>query len=476
MIHNEAIESQDACVEEAGIAVAAQEKQAREVFPLLTDRVTLASAPLFVENLRRGAKVRSEWMCGVELELFGYDLKRDYARINPAQVQRVLAGFAPNSNDLVYEENVLIEVDAGQMNRLTVEPGGQVEFSGAPQRDLKDVEREISRYLARLHEISEGGCLAFLAVGFDPIRKLGEQCWFPKGRYEVMRPYLAKRGARAWDMMTRTCATQASMDYGSTGDLAKKFLLGNRLAPIVTAIFANSPFEDGRLSGYKSTRAAAWLETDSARTGVSPPALDDDFSPDTFVAYALEVPMIFAQREGRYLNAPTGMKFGDFLAQGCDSVEPVFGDWADHLTTLFTEARLKQHIELRSADCGTLSHVLALQALWKGLLYDANSLDEALRLAPKLSAEKMRELQEQVARYGLAARVEKIEVLSMAKEIVRLARNGLERIAPSEASYLDVIQEQVIEDEICPADILLRNWEGAWHGSMQRVLEYLRIA
>jgi len=476
MIHNEAVESQDACVEEAGVAVAAQEKQAREVFPLLTDRVTLASAPLFVENLRRGAKVRSEWMCGVELELFGYDLKRDYARINPAQVQRVLAGFAPNSNDLVYEENVLIEVDAGQMNRLTVEPGGQVEFSGAPQRDLKDVEREISRYLARLHEISEGGCLAFLAVGFDPIRKLGEQCWFPKGRYEVMRPYLAKRGARAWDMMTRTCATQASMDYGSTGDLAKKFLLGNRLAPIVTAIFANSPFEDGRLSGYKSTRAAAWLETDSARTGVSPPALDDDFSPDTFVAYALEVPMIFAQREGRYLNAPTGMKFGDFLAQGCDSVEPVFGDWADHLTTLFTEARLKQHIELRSADCGTLSHVLALQALWKGLLYDANSLDEALRLAPKLSAEKMRELQEQVARYGLAARVEKIEVLSMAKEIVRLARNGLERIAPSEASYLDVIQEQVIEDEICPADILLRNWEGAWHGSMQRVLEYLRIA
>src|SRR5947209_17815105 len=338
MIHNEAVESQDACVEEAGVAVAAQEKQAREVFPLLTDRVTLASAPLFVENLRRGAKVRSEWMCGVELELFGYDLKRDYARINPAQVQRVLAGFAPNSNDLVYEENVLIEVDAGQMNRLTVEPGGQVEFSGAPQRHLKDVEREISRYLARLHEISEGDCLAFLAVGFDPVRKLGEQCWFPKGRYEVMRPYLAKRGARAWDMMTRTCSTQASMDYGSTEDLAKKFLLGNRLAPIVTAIFANSPFEDESVSGYKSTRAAAWLETDSDRTGISSPALDDDFTTENFVAYALDVPMIFAQREGRYLDAPVGMKFGDFLADGCDTVEPVVGGWADHLTTLFTEA------------------------------------------------------------------------------------------------------------------------------------------
>lgn len=470
MIHDEAIK-QDSCAEQ-GVRL----EERREVFPLLTDRVTLASASLFVENLRRGAKARSEWMCGVELELFGYDLTRDYARINPAQVQRVLAGFAPNSNDLVYEENVLVEVDAGQMNRLTIEPGGQVEFSGAPQRDLKDVEREVSRYLARLHEIAEGDCLAFLAVGFDPVRTLEEQRWFPKGRYEVMRPFLAKRGARAWDMMTRTCSTQASLDYGSTEDLAKKFLLGNRLAPIVTAIFANSPFEDGGLSGYKSTRAAAWLDTDPARTGVSPPALDDSFSPEAFVAYALEVPMIFAQREGRYLDSPTGMKFGDFLAKGCDSVEPLFGDWADHLTTLFTEARLKQHIELRSADCGNLAHALALQAFWKGLFYDANSLDEALSLAPKLSAEKMRELQEQVARYALAARVEDVYVLNLAKEVVRLAKTGLERIAPSEASYLDLLQEQVIEAEICPADILLRNWEGAWHGSMERVLEYLRIA
>src|ERR687884_1823478 len=215
-MNDEAIK-QDSCAEPR---VAVEER--RDVFPLLTDRVTLESAPLFVENLRRGAKARSEWMCGVELELFGYDLRRDYARINPAQVQRVLAGFAPNSNDLVYEENVLIEVDAGQMNRLTVEPGGQVEFSGAPQRDLKDVEREIRRYLARLHEIAEGDCLAFLAVGFDPLRTLEEQQWFPKARYTVMRPYLGRRGALSWDMMTRTCAAQTNLDYGQAEDLAQK--------------------------------------------------------------------------------------------------------------------------------------------------------------------------------------------------------------------------------------------------------------
>lgn len=447
-----------------------------ELFPLLTDSVTLDSTPLFVENLRRGAKARSDWMCGVELELFGYDTRRDYARLNPAQVQRVLAGFALNSNDLVYEENVLVEVDAGQMNRLTVEPGGQVEFSGAPQHSLKDVERELCRYLTRLHEIAEAEGLIFLAVGFDPLRTLDEQNWFPKGRYEIMRPYLATRGARAWDMMTRTCATQASLDYGSTEDLSKKFLLGNRLAPIITAIFANSPFENGRPSGYKSTRAAAWLATDNDRTAISHPALTDDFTPESFVAYALDVPMIFAQRKGHYLDAPTGMKFGDFLARGCDGIQPTFGDWADHLTTLFTDARLKQHIELRSADCCNLQMTLALQALWKGLLYDADTLNEALRLAPRLNHADALRLREQVARDALNAKHAGVNVLAIAKEIVSLAALGLKRIAPDELSYLDILHQQVVEENISPADALLRNWHGFWHGSMSRLLKHLRIA
>jgi glutamate--cysteine ligase len=471
MSHDEAAKTQDICAEPE---VALQEAHA--VFPLLTDRVTKDSTPFFAENLRRGAKSKSDWMCGVELELFGYDVRENYARLNPSQVQRVLAGFAPNSNDLVYEGNVLTEVDAGQMNRLTVEPGGQVEFSGAPQRALKDVEREVRRYLARLREIAEGNCLVFLAVGFDPLRTLEEQRWFPKARYQVMRPYLATRGARAWDMMARTCAVQVSLDYGSGADLAKKFMLGNRLAPIVTAIFANSPFENGSISGYKSTRAAAWLETDLDRTGASPPALEEEFSTESFVAYALDVPMIFAQRDGRYLDEPTGMKFGAFLAQGCDSIQPVFGDWADHLTTLFTDARLKQHIELRSADCSTLRHTLALQAFWKGLMYDEEALDEALGLMPRLSLAEMRALQNRVARDGLAARCDEIDVLNLAKEMVVLASSGLERIAPSEVGYLDILYEQVIQDEVCPADILLRNWHGSWHASMERVIEYLRIA
>ncbi|MDT7604305.1 MAG: glutamate--cysteine ligase [Acidobacteriota bacterium] len=447
-----------------------------EGFPLLTDAVSIDAAPLFVENLRRGAKPFAEWTCGVEFELFGYDARRDFARLDPAQVQRVLAGFAPSSNDLHYEGGTLIEVNAGQMNRLTVEPGGQIEFSGAPQHRLADVERELRRYLARLHEIADGNNFVFVACGFDPLRTLAEQQWYPKSRYDVMRPYLARRGARAWDMMTRTCAVQTNLDYGDDEDLRKKFLVGNRLAPIVTAIFANSPFQEGKPSGYKSTRAAAWLATDSDRALISPPALTDDFTPESFVAYAMDVPMLFVQRDSIYLDAPTGTKFGDFLARGCGSVTPLFGDWADHLTTIFTDARLKQHIELRGADCGSLDDALALQALWKGLLYDAAALDEALRLAPRLDHADAIELRERVARDALAARAVNVNVQALACETVALAREGLRRAEPDEAHYLDVLRERVVSEELSPADILLRNFKGRWHGSIERAVERLRIA
>ena len=451
-------------------------KGRREGFPLLTDEVSPGSAPLFVENLLRGEKPEAEWKCGVEFELFGYDRARSLARIDPGQVQRVLAGFAPSSNDLVYEGSTVVEANDGQMNRLTVEPGGQIEFSGSPQRRLADVEQGLRRYLARLREVAAANDLAFVAAGFDPLRTPEEQAWFPKMRYAVMRPYLASRGRRAWDMMARTCSAQANLDYGDTTDLCKKFLAGSRLAPFVTAMFANSPFEGGRPSGYKSTRAAAWLETDPDRTCLPPPALKDDFAPADYVAYALGVPMIFVQRGGRYLGAVAGLRFSEFLERGHEGVRPVFGDWADHLTTIFADARLKQHIELRSADCGPPETALALQALWKGLTYDDASLDEALRLAPKLDAPEARTLHERVARDALAARLDRIEVLAVAREVVRLAAEGLGRVSPDEVSYLDPLRQLVIEEGLCPADRLLRDWEGRWHGSLERVVEHLRVA
>ena len=186
--------------------------------------------------------------------------------------------------------------------------------------------------------------------------------------------------------------------------------------------------------------------------------------------------MIFAQREGRYLGDVTGVRFEEFLARGLEGVRPLFGDWADHLTTIFTDARLKQHIELRSADAGDLETTLAIQALWKGLLYDDDSLDAALGLAPRLDAAGAHALRELVARDALAARRDDVDVLGLAREVVRLAVEGLKRVAPGEAAYLDVLVARVVEEGVCPADILLRNFEGSWHGSIERACEHLRVA
>jgi glutamate--cysteine ligase len=429
----------------------------------------------FLEHVRCGARPRAAWRCGVELELFGYEAQ-NLARIDAAQVQSVLASFATSQQGRIFEGPTLIEANAGPAGRLTVEPGGQIEFSGAPQPGLDEAERHLRAYLAQLGAIAAERGLIFLATGFDPVRAMGDQHWFPKMRYAAMRPYLAGRGRRAWDMMCRTCAVQVNLDYGSEVDLAKKFILGNRLAPIITAIFANSPFEEGRPSGYKSTRAAVWLETDADRTGLSPLAFVEDFSLDDFVAYTLNVPIMFARRNGQYVRMPPGLKFADFLRGGGSGLHPVFDDWTDHLTTIFTEARLKQYLELRSADCVGLEMALALQALWKGLMYDPATLEDALRLAPRLGPSGARALQEQVARVGLAARYAQVDVLGLAKDLVALAGRGLQRVAPAETLYLDILREQVIEDEVCPADILLRNWHGSWHGRLDKVIEYLRLA
>ncbi|HEY0006985.1 MAG TPA: glutamate-cysteine ligase family protein [Pyrinomonadaceae bacterium] len=437
--------------------------------------ISRASTSLFVDHLRRGAKPQPQWKCGLEFELFGYDV-RSLERLDAAQVQQVLLGLSRASGQLSYESGILTETEGLSGERLTVEPGGQVEFSGVPHGSLAELERDMRAFLVQLKEVASARGLIFLAAGFDPLRTAAEQRWFPKPRYAVMRPYLGTRGARAWDMMCRTCAIQANLDYGSEEDLAKKFILGNHLAPVVTAIFANSPFEDGAPSGYKSTRAAVWLETDTARAGCSPPSFDEGFSIQDFVAYTLSVPIIFTRRDKSYSSEASGLEFGAFLDGCTGGARPVFQDWTDHLTTIFTEARLKQYIELRSADCGKPSMAMALQALWKGLMYDGATLDEALRLAPKLDQVEMRTLQESVARHALEARHAGVDVLGLARETISLAAEGLGRIAPAELKYLDALRELVFEDEACPADILLRNWHGSWHGSVERLIDYLRTA
>ncbi|MEJ7713092.1 MAG: glutamate-cysteine ligase family protein [Pyrinomonadaceae bacterium] len=250
------------------------------------DFIDIGSLPLLADHLRRGGKSVAHWKCGLEMELFGFR-QSSLERIDASEVQAVLASFAKEQDRRYYEKDTLTELCVENLGHVTIEPGGQIEFSGREKSSLTEMASDLSAFLTRLKEVAEQRNLIFLAAGFDPLRGIAEQRWFPKRRYNVLRPHLASTGSRGWDMMTRTCAIQVSLDFDSESDWSKKFLLGNRLAPIITAIFANSPFAEGNLSGYKSTRAAAWLQTDDARCGLAPLALKDFVSFEDYVDYTL---------------------------------------------------------------------------------------------------------------------------------------------------------------------------------------------
>lgn len=420
----------------------------------------------FIDYLRRGAKPREIWRVGVEVELFGFDAATKQ-RLNPEQVQAVLQKLA--TNNLTFEDGLIVGANAANEGKWTVEPGGQIEFSGEARKGLAEIEEDLKANFTGLYQAGAELGLTFLAIGFDPLRTIDEQNWFMKPRYKLMKPYMATRGGQAWDMMTRTCSVQVNVDYSDERDLIKKFIVGNRLAPVAAAIFANSPFADGIDAGYKSRRVEAWSETDIDRCSVSPLASKDEFMLDDFVEYALDVPMLFIRKEGRYLENFTGKPFREFLAN--KKIEPTLQDFQDHLTTIFTEARLKNYLELRSADCGDLQHTLAVAAFWKGLLYDAESLDKACRIAPKMSAKQYRELLKCVAKNGLQGVCGEIKVLDLAQKVVGIALEGLNRIAPDETKYLETAAQRVCIEERSPADVLRTNW----NGSIEKVFELTTI-
>ncbi len=440
----------------------------------------------FIADLQAAFVPPARWQCGIEYELFGYT-KDDMKRLEPLRVSRVVERFAGTSSGLIRENSVTIGArfndatmkhahaptsDTG--SELSIEPGGQLEFSSLPRRTLVELERDLNAYLARLGDIAQEENIILLAAGFDPLCPLDEQHWFPKRRYEVMRPFLAERGERAADMMTRTCAVQASFDFSSENDLARKLELSTRLAPIVTAMFANSPFADGKLTGYKSTRAATWRATDATRTGGIPPVFDDGFDLAAFVNFALHVPMLFVRRGDDFLPSG-GITFDDFIKRrdGFDRA-PLLSDWREHLSTLFTDVRLKNQLEMRMADCVEPSLALAFAAFWKGLLYDVEAVTHALEIIPRLSRDETLALHDAVARDALAARLDALHVLPLAKEMVLLASDGLERIAPDEVRFLDVLRARVVEDEVCPADILIASWHGSWNARTEKLIEHLR--
>jgi glutamate--cysteine ligase len=332
---------------------------------------------------------------------------------------------------------------------LTLEPGGQIEFSGFPNATLVDTQRDVRRFLADLRDLDAERAVFFVALGFDPLRNLDEQSWIRKRRYDIMRPYLRRQGGHAWDMMTRTASMQVSIDYENDEDLGRKYVLGNRLGPIVAAMCANSPYAGGALTGLKSTRYAVWLDTDPDRTGAAPAAFDELFDFDATVRALMDVPTFFLERNGDLVDT-AGQRLTDMSDVSVD-------DFRSLLSMIFTEARIREYVEMRSADGGTPEYALALMAFWKGLTYDPAALDAARTVAPRLDRAGFRALQIAVARDALATRCEGIDVLATARELVSIARRGLQAIAPEEARFLDPLAQNVIEDGVAPADILIRD-------------------
>lgn len=403
-----------------------------------------------IEFLRAGYKPRFAWSSGLELELIGFD-RSSLQRITPAHVRSTLEMLSPDPALWKREGDDIVAV-ALPSGQITLEPGGQIEFSGTERRTLREIESDLRAYLDELVRAGRTLGIEFLAVGFDPLRRSDEQRWITKSRYTVMRPYLQSRGARAWDMMTRTASVQTSIDYVDEEDLGKKFVLGNRLGPIVAAMFANSPFADGVATGRKSERYAAWLDTDPDRCGVHSSALTPKFSLDAFVERVFATPLIFvSRREG--VEAGAGRTVRDLDGA-------TIGDFADAMSTIFTEARIRPgYVEMRSADCGTTEDAMAVIALWKGLTWDAATLDAALELAPLLGPGEFVDLQRDIATRALQARSSGVDVLEIARASAALAAQGLSRIAPSEVGYLDCLLAR-LDDGVAPADIILRDSGG----------------
>jgi glutamate--cysteine ligase len=361
-------------------------------------------------------------------------------------VQELLRSLSADLGTPYVEDEQIIAVRMPYAE-LTLEPGGQIEFSGFPELGLADNQADLQHFLHDVHEHARERNMFFIALGFDPLRNLDEQSWIHKRRYEIMRPYLKQRGGHAWDMMTRTAAAQVSIDYLDAEDLGRKYALGNRLGPIVAAMFANSPYAGGVETGLKSTRYAVWLDVDPDRTGPGPSSLEDRFDLREYVASVLEIPSFYVMRDGA-IRAGAGLRLRELDDAQID-------DFRELLSMVFTETRIREYVEMRSADSGSPQAALALLALWKGLTYDVRALDEALAVAPRLDAAAYRALQMAVARHALQARCEGVDVLATARDIVSIARAGLSRIAPGEVHYLDSLAQNVA-DGVAPADLLLK--------------------
>lgn len=431
------------------------------------------------DYIASGEKPREAWRVGTEHEKFGFD----WDRLAPlpyegqrGSVLAVLEGLRDRFGwTEVRESGKLIGLSRDGAN-VSLEPGGQLELSGAPLETIHQTHAETLQHLREVGALSSDLGIGFVGLGAAPIWTQDEMPMMPKGRYALMTPYMRTVGTLGTQMMYRTCTVQANLDYASEADMVQKLRVALSLQPVATALMANSPFLDGKVNGWQSWRAHIWQNLDAARTGMLPFVFEDGFGYDRWVDYVLDVPMYFVYRDGTYINA-LGQSFRDFLNGRLPALPgelPTLSDWADHMTTVFPEARVKKYIEMRGADCGPLSHLSALPALWVGLCYDQGALDAASDLTRDWTDEIRDGLRYEAAKNGLAGEFAGIGLRDLAREVLEIAASGLAaRARPGdgmadETGYLDVLRDRVARGATA-ADDLLAQYRGEWDGDLSRI-------
>jgi len=446
------------------------------------DLTPIDSTAQLAAYLAEGCKPASRYRIGTEHEKFGFR-RTDLASppYEPNGIRAMLEGIARGGWAPILDQgNPIGLTQAG--SSVSLEPAGQLELSGAPRETLHETRDELAAHLAEVRAVAEPLGLGFAPLGFHPLATQAEMPWMPKGRYGIMRRYMPKVGTRGLDMMTRTCTVQVNLDFGSEADMVRKLRVSLALQPFATALFANSPFYEGRPNGILSNRALVWTDTDKARSGIPPVVFEDGFGFERFADFALDVPMYFVYRDGRYIDT-AGASFRDFMAgklPGLEGQRPTMGDFADHLTTIFTDVRLKRFLEMRGADAGNPGMMLAFSAFWVGLLYDDAALTAAEELARGLGAADLMTVRAAVPAQGLAARWREGCLRDLLAPLLAIASDGLAARGRLDASgaderpYLAPLHE-IAEGAPTQAEHWLARYHGAWGGDVRRIFEEAAI-
>ncbi|KAK4365378.1 hypothetical protein RND71_016736 [Anisodus tanguticus] len=438
-----------------------------------TEDAVVAAEPLTKEDLvaylASGCKSKEKWRIGTEHEKFGFE----FGTLRPMKYEQIadllngiaerfdwekvmegdkIIGLKQVERELgecklwfkIFLDGVVVAPYNGKQS-ISLEPGGQFELSGAPLETLHQTCAEVNSHLYQVKAVAEEMGIGFLGTGFQPKWGLKDIPVMPKGRYEIMKNYMPKVGSLGLDMMFRTCTVQVNLDFSSEADMIRKFRAGLALQPIATALFANSPFTEGRPNGYLSMRSHIWTDTDNNRAGMLPFVFDDSFGFEQYVDYALDVPMYFVYRKKKYVDC-AGFSFRDFMNGKLPPIPgeyPTLNDWENHLTTIFPEVRLKRYLEMRGADGGPWRRLCALPAFWVGVLYDEESLQRVLDMTSDWTAEEREMLRNKVPKSGLKTPFRDGLLKHVAQDVVKLAKEGLERRGFKETGFLNEVTEVV---------------------------------